>query len=145
MITWVQYYKLKPLEPLFSEFKNNWFIVHAICETNTTKVVQSCPPSIWGNFEQKGILQLEKTFRISLARTVTIFDMNKSNRCFCIIPGHVGHIAWICWTFRPTFLHIPGHTWSSSSCFLYDECCGVSIFFAFAILISNFNFISNYL
>ena len=89
---WLQYYKLKPLLPLFSGCKNKYKLCMRFCQINTTKVVQSCPmPSKWGDFEQREMLWLEKLSQISLARTVAICDMHKSSRCFYLhIPGHVG-------------------------------------------------------
>ena len=74
MITWLQYYKLKPLQPLFSQ-----------CENDTQPKLFRVAPSKWGDFEQREILWLEKLIQIFPPRTVTICEMLKSNRYFCTL------------------------------------------------------------
>ena len=62
------------------------------CQINTTKVVQSRPPSKWGDFEQREILWLEKLIQISPAKTVTNCDMHKSNSGFFTSLNTLGEI-----------------------------------------------------
>ena len=90
IITWVQYYKLKPLQPLFSNCQNNRFTVHAYLSNKHNHSCSNLPHQYWGNFEEKAILLLEKTYFNFSARKVTTSDMIKLNRCFCIFQDMLG-------------------------------------------------------
>ena len=93
LITWLQYYKLKLLQPLFSRCENNCFIVHVFLPNKHNQcVAQSCP--IKGNFEERAILCLEKLIQISLARAVTICDMHKPNSGFCTSLDTLGELTF---------------------------------------------------
>ena len=75
-ITNLNYYSLS-----FPDAKMTASLHMHFCQTNTTKVAQSCPIKL-GDFEQREILWLEKLIQISPARTA-ICDMHKSNNGFC--------------------------------------------------------------
>ena len=78
LITWLQYYKLKPLQPLFSRCENDCFIAHAFL---SNKYYQSCSKS-------------EKLIQISPVRTITSCNMHKSNSCFCTSLNTLGEIIF---------------------------------------------------
>ena len=97
LITWLQYYKLKPLQPLFSRCKNDCFSAHAFLPK---KHNQSCSKSLHQNgaalIEQTEILLVARkaysNFSCQTARTVTNFDMHKSNSSFCTFLNTLGEI-----------------------------------------------------
>ena len=60
LISWLQYYKLKPLKPLFSRCKNDCCIVHCVSVKYTQPKLFKVAPSKLGDFEQGEILCLEK-------------------------------------------------------------------------------------
>ena len=88
MITWLRYYKLKPLQPFFSRCKNDCSIVHAFL---SNKHYQSCSKSPHKK-RTKGNFRPEKLIQISPARTVTICAMHKSDNCFCTSLDTLGEI-----------------------------------------------------
>ena len=97
LITWLQYYKLKPLQPLFSRCKNECFIAHAFLQN---KHNQSCSKSLHQNvatlIEQTDILLVARKtyshFSCQTARTVTNSDMHKSDSGFCTSLDTLGKI-----------------------------------------------------
>ena len=97
LITWLQYYKLKPLQPLFSRCENDCFIAHAFLPN---KHNQSCSKSLHQNgatlIEQTEILLVARktysNFSCQTARTVTNSDMHKSNSGFCTSLNTLGEI-----------------------------------------------------
>ena len=98
LITWLQYYKLKPLQPLFSRCENDCFITHAFLPN---KHNQSCSKSLhqnvkWGDFDWTEILLVARktysNFSCQISRTVTNSDMHKSNSGFCTSLNTLGEI-----------------------------------------------------
>ena len=97
LITSLQYYKLKPLQPLFSRCKNDCFMVHAFLPN---KHNQSCLKSLHQNgatlIEQTEILLVARktysNFSCQTARIVTDSDMRKSNSGFCTFLNTLGEI-----------------------------------------------------
>ena len=98
LIIWLQYYKLKPLQPLFSGRENNCFIVHEFLSNKDSHSSSKSPHQNRATLN-KEILWLEKLIQIFPARTVTICDMHKSKRCFCTLLDTLGEI-----NFRPKLL-----------------------------------------
>ena len=92
----------------FSECENDSFIVHEFLSNKGSKSSKS--PHQNGETLNKEILWLEKLIQISAARTVTICDMHKPNRCFCISLDSLGEI-----NFRPKLL-------LKKSKFLHENC-----------------------
>ena len=85
MITWLQYYKLKPIHNTASLFWMRKWLLHCacLCVKETQPKLLKVAPSKWDDFEQREILWLEKLIQISPSRTVTICDRHKSNSGFC--------------------------------------------------------------
>ena len=85
-ITWLQYYKLKPLQPFFSRCKNDCFIAcDSFCQVNTTKLFRVIPLK-WGNFEQRD----------------SYFSCHQNRKNLYSV--YIQHAQ-----INPWFLHIPGH------------------------------------
>ena len=86
MITWFQYCKLKPLQPLFSKCNNNQFIAYAFLSNNHNQSCSKSPHQYGATLKKRQFCGQKKLSLISLARTVTICDMYKSIRMFLHIP-----------------------------------------------------------
>ena len=98
LTAWLQYYKLKPPQALFSECENNCFIVHAFCQINATKVVQSHPIKMEPLWTKRDFMARKiylKFPQIFPARRVNICDMHKSNRCFWVSLDMLGEIKFL--------------------------------------------------
>ena len=92
LMTCLQYYKLKPPQPLFSECKNNCFIVHAFLSNKHNQSYSKLPHENRATLNKERYHGWKNLPQISSARTVTICDMNRSNRCFCVSLDMLGEI-----------------------------------------------------
>ena len=73
LISWLQYYKLKSLKPLFSRCKNDCCIVHVFLSNKHNLSCSKLPHQNWVTLnKQREILCLEKLIQISAATTVPI-------------------------------------------------------------------------
>ena len=88
MITWLQYYKLKPLQPLFSRCENDCFIAHAfLSNKHNQKAIQSHPIKM---------RQLWTKWDFVARKTYSNFSCQDSNK------------LWYA-QIKQWFLHIPEH------------------------------------
>ena len=86
--TWL-HYKLKPLQPLFSECKSNRFI-NSLLSDKHNQTCSKSPHQYRLTLNKMKFFCKKKLIQVSPARTVTICGMHKSNRCFCIFLDLLG-------------------------------------------------------
>ena len=113
LISWLQYYKLKPLKPLFSRCKK-WLLHCALCfcQINTTKVVQSCPIKIGWLWTRRDFVPRKTYLNFSCQNST---NMHKSDSGFCTSLSTLGEINF--WSKH----HLKT---STNQIFLFKNCLG---------------------
>ena len=112
IITWLQYYKHKPLHTA-SLFQMRKQSVHFACVSvkQTQSKLFKVAPSVWGDFEQQATLHVEKTY--------SNFSCQNSNNLWHRQIKHVSVYLWACWekvTFDQSFV-------SKHQIFSFENCC----------------------
>ena len=88
LITWVQCYRLKPPQPLFSKCEKTASLCMGFCQINTTKVIQNCPIKM-GQLWTKRDLWLEKL--------ISNFSCQNSNNLWHAQIKQIFVYPWTCW------------------------------------------------
>ena len=86
LISWLQYYKLKPLKPLFSRCKNDCCIVHVFLSNKHNQSCSKLPHQNWVTLNKERFCAQKNLFKFLLPEQ---YQYAQIRQWFLHIPEHI--------------------------------------------------------